>query len=345
MGARESWLEEKQSAFLYGFLADVEKGTQRENLFRNLGNMAEQQAKNWVKLLQKEHPGAPLPEFTPGLRVHAAIFLIRKFGPRRLKPLLASLKIRGLSVYSGPLDHAAGHEMPRSISEVGSRHKITGSSGNIRAAVFGINDGLVSNASLIVGVAAASSMDPHMILISGGAGLLAGALSMACGEYVSVRSQRELLEYQLDLERAELEEYPEEEAAELALIYEARGVPLAEAQEFSKRLVQDKEKALHTLAREELGLDPNELGSPWDAALASFAAFSVGGVIPLFPFLLSKNPAMFWISLGASGCALFATGAIVSLFSGRSLLWSGARMLLIGSAAAGLTYLMGATVG
>ena len=235
--------------------------------------------------------------------------------------------------------------MPKSADEVGGRHKLKGSGGNIRAAVFGINDGLVSNASLIVGVAAASSMDPRLILISGGAGLLAGALSMACGEYISVRSQCELLEYQLDLERAELEEYPEEEAAELALIYEARGVPLAEAQAFSKRLIQDKEKALHTLAREELGLDPDELGSPWGAASSSFFAFSIGGMIPLLPFLISKDPAMFWVSLAASGCALFATGAVVSLFSGRSLLWSGARMLLIGSFAALLTWLMGTWVG
>lgn len=338
MGAKESWNEEKQSAYLYRILADVERGTPRETLFRNLANMADHQALTWKKSIAGE------PEYSPGVRVQVAAFLLKIFGPERLKPLLASLKIRGLSVY-GAQPVTVGHDMPKTIMDVGHRHRITGAAGSIRAAVFGINDGLVSTSSLIVGVAAASGGDSRMVLISGSAGMLAGALSMASGEYISVRTQTELLEYQLSLERAELEEYPEEEAAELALIYEARGVPMEQAKELAHKLIQDKERALETLAREELGLDPSDLGSAWGAAVSSFFAFSVGGAIPLLPWVLIKTSGAFSLSIIASAVALFVTGAVVSLFSGRSPLWSGLRMLLIGGVAGVITHFIGVWVG
>lgn len=343
---RTSWEEEKQSAYLYRIMAEAEKGTSRETLFLNLSRMADQQAESWMAAIAKRGGDPTQLKYRPAMRVRFVARLVRRLGPRRLRGVLVALKVRGLSVYSAePLSAVRGHETPKTMEDVGAdigeRHRMKGATGNIRAAVFGINDGLVSNASLIFGVSAAASPDPHLILITGGAGLLAGALSMASGEYVSVRSQRELLEYQLGLEKAEMDEYPEEEAAELALIYEARGVPKDQAQSLAKHLTADPARALDALAREELGVDPNDLGSPWGAAISSFCAFAVGGVIPLIPFFITKQSWAFYASIGFTGVSLFGTGAVVSLFSGKHLLWSGLRMLLIGGGAGLITYLIG----
>jgi vacuolar iron transporter family protein len=180
-----------------------------------------------------------------------------------------------------------------------------------------------------------------VIVISGTAGLFAGALSMAAGEFVSVTSQRELLEHQLSLERAELDMYPDEEAAELALIYEARGLPKGQAESLSKQLVADPARGLATLAREELGIDPENLGSPIGAAVSSFLAFTIGAAIPLIPFLIYRHSVVMPYSIGAAIVALFITGCIVGFISGRGLLWAGARMVLIGGGAGVLSYLIG----
>ncbi|OFZ19260.1 MAG: hypothetical protein A2X94_05760 [Bdellovibrionales bacterium GWB1_55_8] len=339
----ESWREEKQSAYLYRILAEKERGTPREKLYLSLAEMAEKQALEWTHAAGLKP--SDLPAYHPPLKVKAVQRLIGVFGPHHLKTVLAALKIRGLSVYSAQLaPEIQAHAMPSDVSELGGRHRLKGSAGNIRAAIFGVNDGLVSTASLMLGASGAASGDPRIVLISGGAGLLAGAMSMAAGEYVSVRSQRELLEYQLALERAELKQYPEEEAAELALIYAARGIPEDQAREIAARLIANPERALETLAREELGLDPTDLGSPWAAALSSFGAFSIGGLVPLLPFVFSPAGFAMTASIGATAIALFATGAVVSLFSGRGVVLSGLRMLLIGGGAGALAYLLGTWV-
>jgi VIT1/CCC1 family predicted Fe2+/Mn2+ transporter len=211
--------------------------------------------------------------------------------------------------------------------------------------VFGVNDGLVSNTSLIMGVAgAAASAD--FVLTSGVAGLLAGALSMAAGEYVSMRSQREMFEYQIGLEREELHEYPEEEAEELALIYQARGMQLEEARRVTRELVKNETAALDALAREELGLNPDDLGSPWGAAIYSFVSFALGAIVPLVPFLfgMDVNRAV-GTAAAVSGVALFGVGAALSLFTGRSALGGGLRMVLIGGAAGVATWLIGSLLG
>ena len=202
-----------------------------------------------------------------------------------------------------------------------------------------MNDGLVSNTSLILGMAGASLGSP-VILLAGVAGLLAGAASMAAGEYVSVRSQREMFEYQIGLEQQELNTYPEEEAEELALIYEARGISATDAKRLSDLVISDPGRALDTLAREELGLNPHELGSPGGAAIASFITFALGAAIPVLPFLWQGTHSL-EISIGLALAGLFMTGAVVSLFTGRSPWWSGLRMLLIGTAAGGTTFLVG----
>jgi VIT1/CCC1 family predicted Fe2+/Mn2+ transporter len=194
-----------------------------------------------------------------------------------------------------------------------------------------------------MGVAGAATAN-SAILLTGVAGLLAGAFSMAAGEYISMRSQREMFEYQIGLERAELAQYPEEEASELALIYVARGMNPTDAQNLANKLVADPALGLDTLAREELGLNPDELGSPWLAAISSFIAFVFGGAIPLLPYLFALTHALI-LSVLFTGSALFTVGAILSLFTGRNALLGGLRMLLIGGSAGLVTYWIGHLMG
>ena len=270
--------------------------------------------------------------------------LVGLLGPRRLRGVLAAMKVRGMAIYSTTSGRTEPtHALPVAGAPRERRHRGLGSGGNLRAAVFGVNDGLVSNASLILGVAGVGA-DPRTVVLAGVAGLAAGAFSMAVGEYVSVRSQRELYEHQIALERDELKQYPEAEAQELALIYAAKGVPKRQAEQVAKRLVADPEHALDTLAREELGLNPAELGVPLAASASSFAAFAAGALIPLVPFAAGGADALPW-SIGITSAALFAVGATMSLFTGRSAAASGARMLALGAAAGAVTWSIGRFAG
>lgn len=335
--AENAWREEMRSAFLYRVIAEVEAGSPRQALFLGLASEAEAQARIWAK-----KSDSALPErFHADLRTRIVANLVRAQGPRALRGMLAAMKVRGLSVYG---HGAPGHPAPTSIEDMASRHHSVSSGGNLRAAVFGINDGLISNLSLILGVAGASSSS-NVILLSGVAGLLAGAFSMAAGEYVSVRSQREMFEHQIGLERDELREYPQEEAEELALIYAARGMDKEPARELARRTISDPEKALDTLAREELGLNPEELGSPWGAAFSSFASFALGALVPLLPFLLLWGDGALTASMALTGTALFGVGALISLFTGRNAVRDGLRMLGIGAAAGAVTFLVGRLLG
>lgn len=338
MSALDSWQEEKQSAWLYRLLAKAEPDTGKRQLFGQLAAAAESQSGIWLAHIQQR--GGAQPAFRPTRRARVVGFLIAHINPRLLRPVLAAMKVRGLSVYSSALP---GHAMPTHIEQVGGRHRGIGG-GNLRAAVFGVNDGLVSNTSLIMGVAGATG-DPGLILTTGVAGLLAGALSMAAGEYVSMRSQREMYEYQIGLEREELDEYPDEEAEELALIYHARGMDMDEARAVARKLLKNPQHALDTLAREELGLNPDDLGSPWGAAIFSFLAFTVGASIPLAPFLLRLGPQPVLVAAAFASVALFVVGTTLSLFTGRGALWGGVRMLLIGGASGAATYAIGMLLG
>jgi VIT1/CCC1 family predicted Fe2+/Mn2+ transporter len=336
----ESWTEEQRSAYLYRVCADAEAGTARADLFTRLSGEAEAQAAIWRAQLTASGKPAP-PPFTPDLRTRLVARLVQLFGPRRLRAVLAAMKVRGMAIYSRR--EPGGHSAPVA-GNIEHRHRGLGGGGNLRAAVFGINDGLVSNASLIFGVAGASS-DPAVVLLTGVAGLTAGAFAMATGEFVSVRSQRELFEYQIALERDELREYPDAEAQELALIYKAKGLSGSEAERIAKQLVADPEHALDTLAREELGLNPDELGSPWGAAISSLLSFAVGAAVPLLPFAFGAGPRALPIAGLLSAIALFAVGATLSLFTGRAAVFSGARMLLLGSLAAAVTFAVGKLFG
>lgn len=334
----ESWREEKRSAWLYRVVAECERGTPRAALFGELAQAADDQADIWLRVLTEE--GAPVPPpFRPDLRTRVVAGLTRLFKPSAMRGVLAAMKVRGMSLYTQHAPHAT----PLKRDDIGKRHR-TGAAGNaLRAGVFGVNDGLVSNAALIYGVAGAAQ-EPRVILLTGIAGLLAGAFSMAAGEYVSMRSQREMFEYQIGLERDELDKYPSEEAAELALIYTAKGMATDEAKHLADTLMQDTERALDTLAREELGLNPDELGSPWVAAATSFTAFSVGAALPLLPFLLGHGDPLV-LSIALTGLGLFAVGASMSLFTGRRAPLSGLRMLAVGGAAGLATYFIGAWLG
>jgi VIT1/CCC1 family predicted Fe2+/Mn2+ transporter len=210
--------------------------------------------------------------------------------------------------------------------------------------VFGANDGLVSNLSLVMGVAGATA-DNHFIVLAGIAGLLAGAFSMAAGEYISMQSQREVFERQIAVEREEMRVMPDVEQKELEQIYRNKGLPQADAARVAAHLMEDPKIALDTKVREELGLDPDELGSSWGAAISSFIAFSVGAVIPLLPFLLTSGTVAFVAALAMSFTALFLIGAAVSVLTGRNLLYSGARQVAIGAAAAAVTYAVGTLIG
>ncbi len=343
MNPLESWQEEQRSAYLYRVCAEAEAGTTRAEMFRRLAGEAEAQAAIWRAQLTARGHAAPAP-FAPDLRTRIVAGLVRRFGPGRLKSVLAAMKVRGMAIYATAWAREPGHPLPVTPATIEHRHRGLPGGGNLRAAVFGVNDGLVSNTALILGIAGASA-DARTVLLTGIAGIAAGAFAMAAGEYVSVQSQHELYEHQIGLEREELKQYPEAEAQELALIYAAKGLPSREADRLAHRLIADPEHALDTLAREELGLNPDELGSPWGAAIASFLSFAAGAALPVLPYVFRAGGNPLFPVIGLSAIALFTVGATLSLFTGKDALHSGARMLLLGVLAGGVTHAIGRLVG
>ncbi|HBL28633.1 MAG TPA: rubrerythrin family protein, partial [Acidobacteria bacterium] len=230
------------------------------------------------------------------------------------------------------------------LARLEGRHRAMGGNA-LRAAVLGANDGLVSNLSLVMGVAGAA-LSEESVLITGFAGLLAGAISMALGEWLSVQSSRELYQRQIRIEAEELAASPEEEADELSLIYQAKGLPEDQARALANRLIADPAQALDTLSREELGIDPEELGgSAWEAAITSFLLFAVGAIIPVAPFIFLHGMTAVAVSVGVSALGLFAIGGTITVMTGRSVLFSGARQMLFGLVAAAVTYGIGKLMG
>ncbi len=232
-----------------------------------------------------------------------------------------------------------GAEVPAAYDE---HHHADVSGGWLRAATFGAMDGLVTNISLIAGVGG-GGVSRHTIILTGVAGLVAGAISMGLGEYTSVRTQNEQVEHEVAKERYELERHPEAEAAELAAMWEERGLPGALARQVADALSENTEEALRVHAREELGIDPHEVPSPWVAAISSFFCFSIGALIPLLSYLLGSSE--LWLALAIGGIGLFVAGAIVSRFTNKSWLLGGLRQLILGGLAAGATYLVGTAIG
>ncbi len=353
---------EVDSAAVYGALADVEPDEYLAEVYRKLASVEAAHAQFWRGQLGRR--GGRDLNLAPSFRARAMAFLASRFGPSFVLPTIAAAEARDVDAYDDQPEAVAGG-LPTaersharvieaaastgsglvgpSIATLEGRHR--GGGNALRAAVLGANDGLVSNLSLVMGVAGAAT-SAHTILITGVAGLVAGSCSMAMGEWLSVNSARELNQRQIATEAAELETSPEEEQEELALIYQAKGLPREQAKALAERLLADKVTALDTLAREELGIDPESLGgSAWAAGAASFCLFAFGAIFPVAPFLiLSGWPAVI-ASLSTSGIVLAAIGAGTSLFTGRNIAFSASRQVLIGFAAAAITFAIGRLIG
>jgi VIT1/CCC1 family predicted Fe2+/Mn2+ transporter len=357
--------DELNGAALYRALADAEEDPIRKDLFQQLARAEANHANIWRDKLAAA--GVEPPPFAPNWRTRMLGVLAKRFGPQFVLPTVAAAEFADRDKYAGQSDaHAISAEerghaaVVQAIAErsrgaadatIGSDiaraepwHR--GASGNnLRAAVLGANDGLVSNFCLLMGVAGAGAAN-RTILLTGLAGLIAGACSMALGEWLSVTNARELAETQLAREAQEIEQTPQAEQHELALIFQAKGVAKDEARRVAAQIMRDKKGALDTLAREELGIDPAELGgNPWSAAATSFALFAFGALFPIVPFIWLSGPPAIAASVAASAAALAAIGTLTSLFNGRGPWFSAVRQVVFGCIAAAVTYGAGTLLG
>jgi VIT1/CCC1 family predicted Fe2+/Mn2+ transporter len=339
---RSNRQEEIDSAAQYRTMAAVEPDQGIARVYRELAEVEDKHAAFWEEQLVQRGI-TPGPRAT-SMRARILCWAARKLGARMILPTVTSREepshARVLTALMKRSEGAHGSELAR----VEGRHRNVGGNA-LRAAVLGANDGLCSNLALVMGVAGATTSS-HAILIAGTAGLVAGACSMALGEWVSVTSSRELAERELDIERDELAAQPEQEREELQLIYEAKGISPEEAKQMSTAVFRDQTAALDVLAREELGLDPDELGgSAKTAAIASFVLFALGALFPVLPFVFATGWAALVTSIALSGLALFGIGAAITIFTGRSAWRCGLRQLVLGLAAAGLTFGLGKALG
>ncbi|MGZ5296789.1 MAG: VIT1/CCC1 transporter family protein [Actinomycetota bacterium] len=359
---QENLQAEIDGAFQYRVLAELERQSQLAELYERLAATEERHASFWEDKLRAADQ--PVPPRTPSRRARILAWSARRLGPGVLSSTLTTEEQTGQYMYddqpetegtSMRADERSHARMLRTITGGGGveggalarlegRHRAIGGNA-LRAAVLGANDGLVSNLALVMGVAGAD-ISHQAVLITGFAGLLAGASSMALGEWLSVQSSRELYQRQIDIEASEIAEFPEEEEEELALIYQAKGLPEAQARQLAARIMADHGTALDTLSREELGIDPEELGgSPWEAATASFFLFALGAIIPVLPFLFTSGAAAVITSLSLASLALFGTGAGITLVTGKGAWRSGLRQAVLGLAAAALTFGIGSLLG
>src|SRR5512139_4117356 len=355
--------KEIDGAALYDVLAETEKQPQMAQVYKKLAASEEKHAATWEKKLTELK--VSIPPRKPTWRAATMIWLARRFGPQFVLPTIASNEKADSRAYDNQADsdaqafsqeeksHArllsmasqsSGGLSGGSVAQLEGRHKAGGGNA-LRAAVLGANDGLVSILSLTMGVAGATNSRTD-ILIAGMAGVLAGAGSMALGEWLSVQSSRELYEHQIKIEAEEITENPEEEQEELALIYQSKGLPEDRAKEMASHMMADTANILDTLAREELGIDPEELGgSAYEAAFTSFFLFAFGAMFPMLPYLFWTGTLAIIMSLIVSAVGLFIIGGAITLMTGRSIWFSGTRQVLVGIAAAALTFGIGKLIG
>jgi len=331
----ENWRDEVDSASEYRAMAASEPDRRLAKVYANLAAMEEGHIAFWEDRLRSA--GVRVPRRRASWRSRVLGAIARRLGPDLVLATIAAKEAVDQHAYLKQPE-TAGTRMPE------GRHRSVGGNA-LRAAVLGANDGLCSNLALVMGVAGAS-IDNHGILVTGLAGLLAGAASMALGEWVSVTSSRELAEREIRIEASELHEDPEGEGEELKLIYEAKGLSPNEAETMARRLLSDRTTAIDALAREELGIDPKELGgSAWEAAVSSFVLFALGAVVPILPFLVLRGTqAVVWSAV-LSALGLWTVGAAITIFTGAPVWRSGGRQLLLGLAAAGLTFGIGKLIG
>ena len=367
---RTNYRAEQEGALLYQELAKAEADAHLAELYNRMAQNEQRHAQVWAERLRGA--GQPEPPYMPGWRIRTLIWLAKHFGVSSVLPMISTMERDASREYDEqPEARAAG--MPAqersharlfqavqtstpggiagpTLARFEGRHRSTGGNA-LRAAVLGASDGLTTNLSLVMGVAGAN-LPGHTILFTGLAGTLAGALSMSIGEWLSVQSARELYTHQIAVERQELTDIPQEEQEELALIYQAKGIDQQTAENMAQRIItgasQDgtHEAALDTLVREELGIDPEELGgSAWEASITSFLLFAVGAIIPVIPFVFGSGWLAVLISLILGIIGLVIIGLGITLTTGAPLLKSGGRQVLLGVAASALTFGLGWLVG
>jgi VIT1/CCC1 family predicted Fe2+/Mn2+ transporter len=361
---RDLLASEREAAALYDRLADA-AGGERAEILRELANVERRHAAHWEERLRAAGADVP-PASGPGLRTRLLATTARRFSLDAVLPIIERAETSDAGVYDADPDAAEGmandergHARALAAMRAGGRAPLVDPreriarrerwhrgdrSGALRAAIFGVSDGLVSNTALVMGFAG-SGASRSTVLLAGVAGLLAGSFSMAAGEYVSMTGQREMFEREIALERTELEERPQEELEELVLIYRAKGLPTTQAREIAQQIMSDREVALDTLAREELGLDPDALGSPWSAAFSSLLAFALGALVVVLPYLVTGGRGAFVAAVTLALLALAAVGAAIGVLNGRSPVRGAVRQVVVGVLAAGVTFLVGSLIG
>lgn len=355
---------EVDTAYLYKTLSEKTEDKTLIDVFQKMAGIEERHANKFLIKIQKEDPDFALPG--PSYRAKILVFLSKYFGVNIIVSQLANVeaiisdhtirhklknkeKLSGfenlhLNILLNAIETGGVQNRGNLLSKFEGKHKsIEGN--ELRAAVLGANDGLVSNLSLVMGVAGATNSEAQ-ILVAGIAGLLAGSISMALGEWLSVQSSRELYERQIQIEAEELETSPEEEMSELILLYQAKGIEENEARKIAEKVFENKEVALDTLVREELGIDMSSLGgSAWRAAWASFLLFSMGAILPIIPYFFLSGAYARNASLGLSSVGLFLLGAFITVYTGKSILASGSRQVIFGLIASGITFGIGYFIG
>jgi vacuolar iron transporter family protein len=358
---RELLASERDAASLYTRLADAETG-ERQQIFRDLAAIELKHAAHWESKLRSAGAAVPANK-GPSLRTRLLGAAAGTLSVETVLPFIERAEHADAGMYDNEPDalpgmaaderaHArtlahlldGGKPDPRTQIARRERWHRGDRSGALRAGVFGVSDGLVSNTALVMGFAG-SGVSHAATLLAGVAGLLAGSFSMAAGEYISMSSQREMYQREISLEQAELEEKPDEERSELVLIYRAKGLSRPDAERLADKIMADKDVALDTLAREELGLAPGELGSPWIAALSSFFAFAIGAFVVVLPYLAGSGTAALLTAIGLALAAMFGVGATIGALNGRSAMRMGLRQMLVGALAAAVTYGVGHLIG
>ena len=358
---RDMLASERDAAALYTRLADAETG-ERQDIFRELAAIELKHAAHWEGKLRDAGADVPAPR-GPSLRTRLLGQAANRLSVRTVLPLIERAERADAGMYEADPDAAPGMAADERGHARTLAHLIDGGrpdapaqirrrepwhrgdrSGALRAGVFGVSDGLVSNTALVMGFAG-SGVSRTVTLLAGVAGLLAGAFSMAAGEYVSMSSQREMYQREISLEEAELTEKPDEEYAELVLIYRAKGLSRPDAEKLAGKIMADRSVALDTLAREELGLDPDELGSPWGAALSSLLAFAIGAFVVVVPYLAGSGTAALVAAIVLALIAMFAVGASIGAMNGRNPVRSGLRQVVAGALAAAITFGVGHLIG
>ena len=363
---REMLATERDAAALYEGLAQAESG-ERAEILRELAAVERRHAAHWESQLRQA--GFPVPSPGPvGLRTRLVTGTAQRLSLEAVLPLIERAERTGAGIYDadpdaapGMADDERGHAValsalrarsPAGRAESGVPDRIAqreswhrgDRSGALRAGIFGVSDGLVSNTALVMGFAG-SGASRAAVLLAGVAGLLAGSFSMAAGEFVSMSGQREMFEREISMEAAELRQKPEEEKEELVLLYRAKGLSADQARTLADQIMSDPDVALDTLAREELGLDPDALGSPWAAAASSMLAFAIGAFVVVLPYLFGGGTAAFSAAVGLALIAMIAIGAGIGVLNGRSVLRSIIRQVTAGVLAAAVTYLVGHLIG